>query len=178
MARSRLIAVFSIMVFFFFCTAVYAGGYRFGYVDVQKAVNESMAGKKAMKNFEEQVRTTQDDIMKEKEEIEKLGEIIKKQSMLLTEDVRREKEKDYLRRQRDFERKVKDSKSELQMKEAELTNDILEELIPIIQKYGKDNNYSIIFQKDVRMLLYASDALDLTGKIISIYDKEFQKKNR
>ncbi len=160
---------------FALCPTSFAGGYKFGYVDIQKAVNESLAGKEAMGKFEVEVRLTEEDILKDKDEIEKLGETIKKQGLLLTEDVRREKEKDYLRRQRDFERKIKDSKDELQLKEAEFTNDILELLIPIVHKYGKDNNYSIIFQNEVRVLLYVSDSLDLTDAIIKIFDKQFQK---
>jgi outer membrane protein len=155
-----------------------AGDYKIGYVDMQRSVNESLAGKEAMQKFEEEVKKTEEDLMKDKEDVEKLGEIIKKQSMMLTEDVRREKEKDYLRKQRDFDRKVKDSKSELQLKEAELTNEILEELIPIVQKYGKDNNYSIIFQNEIRILLYASESLDLTDKVMVIYDAEYRKKKK
>jgi outer membrane protein len=161
---------------FLFCSTVSAGEYRFGYVDIQKAVMDSLAGKEAMESFQEEVRKIEEDILKEKEEIEKLGEVLQKQSMMLTDDVRREKEKDFLRRQRDYERKVKDSKAELQIKEAELTNDILEDLIPIIEDYGKKNNYSIIFEKSKRILLYASDALDITDKIITVYDAQYKKK--
>jgi Skp family chaperone for outer membrane proteins len=51
----------------------------------------------------------------------------------------------------------------------------LEDLIPIVQKYGKENNYSIIFEKADRVLLYASDALDITDKIIAIYDAQYKK---
>ena len=97
---------------------------------------------------------------------------------MLTDSVRREKEKDFLRRQRDYERQVKDSKSEVQLKEAELTNDILQDLIPIIQEYGKKNGYTIIFEKNERNILYASDAIDLTAKVTAIYDAQYNKNKK
>ena len=173
----RLVCVSAIITaaVFMLCSASSAGEYKFGYVSIQKAVTESVAGKKALDKFGEQVKQTEQDLLKEKEDIEKLGEMIQKQSMMLTDEVRREKEKEFLRRQRDYERLVKDSKTELQIKEAELTNDILEDLLPIVQKYGKDNKYSIIFEKSERVLLYADEALNLTDKIIAIFDAQYQK---
>ncbi len=169
-AVSILISVFMV------CSVCAAADYKLGFVDIQKAVTESLAGKAANDRFTEEAEKMKDDILKEKESIEKLGEVLQKQSMMLTDDVRREKEKDFLRRQRDYERQVKDSKTELQIKEAELTNDILEKLLPVVKKFGKDNGFSIIFEKSERMVLYADDALDLTDKIIAIYDAQYRKK--
>jgi outer membrane protein len=155
-----------------FVTAAYAEDYKLGYVDIQKVVAESKAGKEATEQFRKEAETLKDDILKEKEEIEKLDQVLQKQSMMLSDSARRDKEKDLLRRQRDYERKVKDSKTELQIREAELTNDILEEVIPIVQEYGKKNGFDIIFEKSQRILLYTDSSLELTEKIISIYDKK------
>lgn len=158
--------------------SVSAAEYKFGYVAIQKAVVESAAGKDAMTKFQDEVKDIEDTILKEKAEIEKLGEVLQKQSMMLTDSVRREKEKDFIRRQRDYERQVKDSKAEVQLKEAELTNDILEDLIPIIQKYGEDNGYTIIFEKNERNILYASETIDLTDKVIAIFDAQYGKSKK
>jgi len=156
----------------------FAGEYKFGYVAIQIAVVESAAGKDTMAKFQEEIKAIEDTILKEKASIEKLGEVLQKQSMMLTDSVRREKEKDFLRRQRDYERQVKDSKSEVQLKEAELTNDILQDLIPIIQEYGKKNGFTIIFEKNERNILYASDAIDLTAKVTAIYDAQYNKNKK
>jgi outer membrane protein len=166
-----------VVALFLFSSMCSAGEAGFGYVAIQRAVTESIAGKEAMKRFEEDIREIEQDILKEKEDIEKLGEMLQKQSMMLTDSVRREKEKDFLKRQRDYERMVKDSKTDVQIKEAELTNEILEDLVPLVQKYGKENGYAIIFEKNDRILLYASDAIDLTGKVITLYDEQYKKKN-
>ena len=156
----------------------FAEEYKFGYVAIQIAVVESAAGKDTMAKFQEDIKAIEDTILKEKASIEKLGEVLQKQSMMLTDSVRREKEKDFIRKQRDYERQVKDSKSEVQLKEAELTNDILQDLIPIIQEYGKKNGYTIIFEKNERNILYASDAIDLTAKVTAIYDAQYNKNKK
>ncbi|MCP4713801.1 MAG: OmpH family outer membrane protein [Deltaproteobacteria bacterium] len=165
-----------VMIACLYCTAASATDYKIGYVAIQKAVTESLAGKEAMKRFEVDVKQLEEDLLKEKADIEKLGEMLQKQSMMLTDDVRRSKEKDFLKRQRDYERSVKDTKTDIQIKEAELTNEILEDLLPLITKYGKDNGYSVVFEKNERILLYAAEALDLTDKIIALFDAKHNKK--
>jgi outer membrane protein len=152
--------------------ASHAEEYKLGYVDIQKVVAESSAGKEATDQFRKEAEKLKDDILHEKEEIEKLDQVLQKQSMMLSDSARRDKEKDLLRRQRDYERMVKDSKTELQIREAELTNDILEEIIPIVQDYGKKNGFDIVFEKSQRILLYTDSSLDLTDKIIAIYDEK------
>ena len=64
------------------------------------------------------------------------------------------------------------------MNDHELKNEILEGLLPVIQKYGKENAYSIIFGKSEVLLLYASDGLDITDKIVAIYDAEYKNKKK
>ncbi len=148
--------------------------YKIGFVDIQKAVSDSIAGKEASERFKTEVKKAEDSLLKEKTEVEKLGEMLEKQSVMLTDEVRREKEKDFLRRKRDYERMLKDQQTELQIKEAELKNDILEGLLPIIQQYGKENGFSIIFGKSDVLLLYAADALDVTDKIVALYDEAYK----
>ena len=153
-----------------------AGEYKLGYIDIQKAVADSIAGKEAGERFKTDVKKAEDGLLREKTEVEKLGEMLEKQSAMLTEEVRRDKEKDFLRRKRDYERMLKDQQTELQIKEAELKNEILESLLPIIQKYGKDNDFSIVFGKSDVMLLYASETLDITDKIVALYDADYKTK--
>jgi outer membrane protein len=155
-----------------------AADLKIAYVDIQKVVAESAAGKSAGEKFKGDVKKAEDSLMKEKNSVEKLGETLEKQSAMLSEDSRREKEKDFLRRKRDYERLLKDQQTELQIKEAELKNEILSLLIPIIQKYGKENGYSIIFGKSDVLLLYASESLDITDKITAILDSEYKNKKK
>jgi outer membrane protein len=149
---------------------------KIGYVNIQRAVGESKSGKAANEKFTVEAGRIRDDIMKEKESIESAAEMLQKQSAMLTEDVRRSKELDMGRRQRDFERMVEDQKAELQLKEAQLTGEILEQLIPKVRDYGKKHGFSIIFERSERVLLYANQSLDLTDKIIAILDAGAQKK--
>jgi outer membrane protein len=133
--------------------------YKIGYVDLQRALNESSAGKQAKEKFTAEVKRAESDILRRKDEVEKL-----------------DKEKQFIQMQKDYERKVKDTKDELQIKDAQLTKGILEDLVTIIKNYGKENKYTIIFEKSETVLLYATESIDLTDKVLSLYDSQAKKR--
>jgi outer membrane protein len=157
---------------------VSAEEYKIGFVDLQRALNESSTGKQAKEKFTAEVKKVEADIMRKKEEVEKLGASLEKQSSMLKDEARAEKEKQFIQMQKEYERKVKDAKDDLQIKDAQLTKGILEDLVTIIKKYGKENKYTIIFEKSETVLLYAADSIDLTDKILSLYDSQSSAKKR
>ena len=176
--RNATVLLGALLVALLCCPVVRAEEYKIGYVDLEKVMRESVAGKKASEKLAQEVKKAESEISRKKEEIEKLGATLEKQSSMLKDDVKAEKEKEFLQMQKDYERKVKDLKDELQIKDAQLTRGILEDLVDIIKKYGKENKYTIIFEKSETVLLYTSDGLDLTEKIISIYDSQPHAKKK
>ena len=172
---SSLVLFITVVIFSSVCGAA---EYKLGYISLDRAAAVSVAGKDALETFQAEVGKLEAVIMKEKEEIEKIGETFQKQSMMLTGDVRREKEKELVRRQRDYERMVKDSEAELKIKQAELTNDMLEDLIPIVQKYAKENKFTFIFEQAKSGLLYGDEALDCTDSLVSLYDEQYQQNKK
>ena len=154
-----------------------AADLKIGYVDLQKALNESTVGKKAKEKFTAEVKKAESEITRKKEELD-AGGSLEKQGSMLKDDVKAEKEKEFIQMEKEYERKVKDYKDELQIKDAQLTRGILSDLVEIIKKYGKENNYTIVFERSETVLLYATDGLDITDKIISIYDSQGSSKKK
>lgn len=144
---------------------------RIGTVDLQRALNESEAGKKAKEDFKAQVDKLQSDLAKQKTEIEKIKEDVEKKGMVLKDEERKNIEKDYERRLRDFQRTYKDSQEELKAKDSELTAEILRELQEVIADYGPKQNFSLILESsNTGAVLYNSKAIDITDKIIEAYN--------
>jgi len=170
------LGVWSFIMVLLAVSVVAAEEYKIGYVDLQRALNESSAGKQAKEKFTAEVKRAESDILRKKEEVEKLGASLEKQSSMLKDEARADKEKQFIQLQKDYERKVKDAKDELQIKDAQLTKGILEDLVTIIKKYGKENKYTIIFEKSETVLLYATESIDLTEKILSLYDSQAKKR--
>lgn len=140
-------------------------------VDLQRALNESDAGKKAKEEFKVQVDKLQADLAKQKADIEKIKEDVEKKGLVLKEEERKNIEKDYQRRLRDFQRTYKDSQAELQQKDSELTAEILRELGEVIVDFGAKQNYTLILESsNTGAVLFNSRTIDITDQIIEAYN--------
>ena len=149
---------------------------KIGYVDVQRALNESDAGKKAKEEFKGELDKLQVDLKKQRDSIDKLKDQIEKKALVLKEEERRNLEKDYQKRLRDFERAYKDSQSELQAKDNELTAAILRDLQDVIQQMGERENYLLILEASSNVVLYGAKSADLTDRIIEEYNRQHKKR--
>ena len=139
---------------------------KIGYVDLQKAVSGSDAGKEARLIFQSEVERRQKDLDAMKDNLEKFKEELENQGYLLSEETRLKKEKEYQDRLKEVQRFYKDSQDELQAKDIQLTKKLITEIRIIINNIGKQKNYTAIFEKNEGTLLYADTAIDLTSEII------------
>jgi outer membrane protein len=143
---------------------------KIGFVDIQKAITESAAGKKAKTRFDAQVKKAESELLKEKQEIEKLKSDFDKKGPLLKEDERRAMEADLERRFRQYQRTGQDHQQELRQKEGELTADILKDLQQVVAEIGRTEKFTLIFERS--QILYYDQAIDITNRVIEIYNKK------
>jgi outer membrane protein len=148
---------------------------KLGYVDLQRALNESEAGKKAKENFKGELERMEQSLEKRKKEVERLKDELEKKGLLLREEEREVLERDYRQKMRDFERLYKDSQQELQIRDRELTGRILEELRVILQDIGEQGSYTLILEGNNTVVLYGSRAIDLTETVIGAYNQKGSK---
>jgi len=151
---------------------------KIGYVDLQRALNESDTGKKAKDEFKVQVDKLQASLKKQKDEIDSLKEQLDKKSMVMKEEERGNLEDDYRRKLRDFERSYKDSQADLQQKDNELTGGIIKELQEVIRDYGERENFTLILESTNSAVLYGAKGSDLTDEIIREYNSQRPAKKK
>ena len=154
---------------------VQAEDLKIGYVDLQKALNESEAGKKAKESFKSEVDRMEQSLERRKNEVEKLKDELEKKGLLLKAEERDSLERDYRQKLRDFERLYKDSQQELQIKDRDLTGRILEELRQVIQDMGEQGSYTLILEGNNTVVLYGAKAIDLTETVIRTYNTKGTK---
>lgn len=144
---------------------------KIGYMDLQKALNESDAGKDAKITFNKRVEELQRVLDEKQVEIKKMQDDLEKQKGLLTSEARGEREKAYQQKIKDAQRFAKDSQEELQQKDADMTKKILTDLREAIKKIGSDEGYTIILERGESSVLYAAEGVDITDKVIKTYNK-------
>ena len=147
---------------------------KIGFIDVQRAINESQPGKRARDRFQTQVKKAETDLLKEKQELERLKSELDKKSPLLKDDERRNVEADLQKRAVNYQRAMGDQQQELRQKEGEMTGDILKELEKIVVEVGKADKFTIILERS--QILYSDQATDITNKVIEVFNSRSKSK--
>ena len=155
-------------------TSVFAAELKLGYIDMQRALTSSEAGKEAKEQLATKVKKYQDEINVKQDDLKKMKDDLEKQGMLLADAARASKEKDYQNKLKDFQRFTKDAQDELQGKDEELTRKILEGMEKVIKEYGQQKGYTFIFIKNESML-FVDEKADLTEEVLKLFNSSRKK---
>lgn len=145
---------------------------KIGYVDLQKVIINSKAGKSAKKAFEVKFTKKRNIIEQKTKALEKMKQEFIKNSTMLNESKRKEKAEQIEKQEKDLNRTREDFREELQKEDLELTRKILKETEEILIKTAQSEGYDMIVERTESGIIYASPQMDITDKIIKAYDKK------
>jgi outer membrane protein len=141
---------------------------KLAYVDVQRALNECDAGKKAKGEFQGRVTSLESRLQRQQNEVQALKDEIEKKGMLMNQDERQSKQDQYVAKLKNFERDYKDSKDELQAKDNEMTAKIVHDLAQVIRSLGERDGYTMVMEKG--SILWGAPGIDVTDQVIRNYN--------
>ena len=162
-------ALLSLFAFTTVCSA--APELRVGYVDIQRALAASEAGKSAQKKYEDEVKRLQTNLDGLKSGFEKAQKDYVKQKESLNDKARSEKEEDLVSKKKDLERTFQDSQESLRRKNAQLVSGLVEKLKKVVDEYGKQQGFTVILEKGAQSVLYADSRIDITDSIVEKFDQ-------
>ena len=143
---------------------------KVGYVDMQKALAASSAGKDAQKKYEAEVKKLQAKLDDKKGEFEKLRQAYQKQRDSLSEKAKQEKEEELLGREKELKRTFQDSQEALRRKNAQLVGELVERLKKVVDEYGRAQGFTLILEKGGQGLLFADAKIDVTDDVVQKFD--------
>jgi len=139
---------------------------KIGYVDMQRALNQSVIGQEAKKLITGEVDKMHKALEGRQKELNKLREDLEKRGGVMNESVRREKEKEYQAKLRDVQRMQRDFEEDIRRRDREMSDKVLRDLAGIVQKIGEEGKYSVILEGNQPAIVYISKGLDLTEEVI------------
>jgi outer membrane protein len=148
---------------------------RIAVVDMQRALNDCDAGKKAKDQVKAKFEKSQDQLRKQREDLDRMKEDYDRKALVLKDEERRNLEKDLENRGLEFKRKYEDFQRDLKRTDAELTSSIVEELYEIVKDYGQKNGYSLVLEASSGALLYNDKAVDITDEIVKLHNNSPHK---
>jgi outer membrane protein len=142
---------------------------KLGTVDMQKILLLSDAGKDAKEQLSLRAAKYEAEKNVKEDELKRLKGELEKQSVLLSENARGAKEKDYQQKLKEYQRFLKDAQEDLQAKNDEFTNKIVDQIVKLVQEYGKKSGFTVIFVKNESMI-FMDDKVDLTDELLKQFN--------
>ncbi|MBI3001969.1 MAG: OmpH family outer membrane protein [Deltaproteobacteria bacterium] len=146
---------------------------KVGVVDVQRVISGSQVGKRAKEKFRAEVKKAEAELLKEKQEVERLKGDLDKKGALLRAEEKQELERQFQRRYRDYLREMQSFQEELRQRENEMTAQILDDLREVVVEIGKKEAFTVILGQ--AQMLYSGKALDITDRVIELYNQRNSK---
>jgi outer membrane protein len=146
------------------------GGIKIAVIDTEKIVLSSQTGKKALADLKKLQEQKEAEGRTKQQEIKDLQAKITDGRMSLAQDKLSEMEKQLEDRVIALRRFQEDANSELTKKRDQVLAQIDQKVMPVINQIGKEMGYTLIFRKFESGLIYADEAVDITGAVIQRLD--------
>lgn len=143
---------------------------KIGVINSQKVLEDSAEGKRVIAQLQDKDKRAQDELTKLDNDIRSLETKLNTQRLTLSEASILQIRSDLERKRTDRKRRAEDSFKDLQELQLRLFNKVKDELLPIIEQVGKDQNFDIVFDLANSGALYFNPTLDITAEVIKRYD--------
>ncbi|HJX34510.1 MAG TPA: OmpH family outer membrane protein [Desulfatiglandales bacterium] len=168
MKKILFVGILFAATFFISMEPIYAADVKIGVIDTQRIMMESRAVQNARAVFLKDVEAKRNIFNAKQKEVQTLQEEIKNKGKDMAASVRKEKTEKLSREIKELDRLKGDFEEELKKKDTELTQKLLKEIHEVVTEYRKKEKYAIIHDKQT--LVSYDEAIDITDKIIKLYD--------
>jgi len=176
--RLKLTGFGAAFLFFFFSVVVsYAADVaKIGIVDIQKILQKSEAGKASQAKINQQGKKMEAALKKKGEELEELKKKIEREALVMSAEMREEKEREFRIKVNDFKMLEKRYKNELTQINSQLVARFRDDVIGLVKKIGKKEGYLLVIEKREGGVLYFPNAIDISDQMIQQYNAQYAKK--
>jgi outer membrane protein len=164
------------MVFMIAASTSTATAAKIGYFDIQTVLQQSQWGKRSNEEFKRQSEQIKMEVDEKAKAFRAAREEFEKKKDILDEKARARKLKELQEMQVEGERLLAESNSRLNKLSGELSGPLVEKILEIVRKIGKDDKYDYIFEREKAGIVWGMDKDDLTKKITDELDRASPKR--
>lgn len=140
-------------------------------VDVQRVLDESIAGKAARSDMEEMARKEEAGFAIRQKEFAREQEELGRQKGLLSSEALEEKSISLEKRHREFMREVQDKSAEISKRGNAQMEKVISQMDKVIAEMTASGQYPYVLEKDPRVVVYSNEKYDLTSEVIKRLNK-------
>ncbi len=147
-------------------------GTKVGIINIQLAIINVAEGKKAAADLQSQFAPKRQQLETLRKELEDLRERLQAQERTLSDQARADLARQIESKTREYNFLGEGLQKESQDAEGEVVRTIGQKMMAVIDKYSRENGYSLILDVSSQQtpVIYAATSLNITDDIIRIYD--------
>jgi len=174
--QTAKIASAAAILFLFSLTVSYGADVaKIGVVDFQRILEVSSSGKSAQAEIKSKGEKMETELKKKGAELEKLKKRLEREVLVMSKEMREEKEREFRIKINDFKSLEKKYKAEFKVLNNRLVNRIKKDVFELIEEMGKKEGYLLIVEKNEAGVLYSPATIDITDKLIPLYNEKVAK---
>lgn len=143
---------------------------KIGVINMQQVVRGSKAGKQAMAKLQKKFEKVQKDLKAKQDKLKKLKKEFDQKASLMNEESRIKQQRKLQRKLAEYRQDEEDAKVEMQQEEAKLMEPIVKKLEKVVTKIGKEENFTMILEKNMPGMYYISPKIDITQMVIKKFN--------
>ncbi len=147
-----------------------ADSIKIGVINMQQVVRGSKAGKQAMAKLQKKFEKVQKELKAKQDKLKKLKKEFDQKASLMNEESRIKQQRKLQRKLAEYRQDEEDAKVEMQQEEAKLMEPIVKKLEKVVTKIGKDENFTMILEKNMPGMYYMSPKIDITQMVIKKFN--------
>jgi len=146
----------------------YAQAIKIGVFDMDRVFNESKRWAKERDAFVKKGKAWDETLQKKAAELKALKESLEKKAGMLSEQARKEKEREYQQKARELQRLGDDADTEIKQMDKESATRFNKSLMTVVKKLGQEEKYTLILEASI--VPYASKEIDITDHVLKAFD--------
>jgi outer membrane protein len=152
---------------------------KVGVINIQAAITGTGEGRQAAQELQSQFAPRQSELDNLRKQGEDLQVRMRTTSNTLSDEEKARLAREAEQLQRTYQRKTQDTQDDFNEAQQEVINRIGRRMMDILDKYARDNGYSLILDTSSQQtpVIFAAPATDVTQDIIRLYDQAHPVKN-
>ena len=151
---------------------------KIGVIDVQVAITSTAEGKQAAAELQSQFAPRQTELTNMQKQMEDIQTRLRTGQTTLSDDEKARLGREGEQLQRTYQRRSQDAQDDFNEAQREVVDRIGRRMIDVLNKYSRDNGYSIILDRSGQSspVIFAANSTDVTQEIIRLSDSTYPAK--
>jgi outer membrane protein len=169
MKRSKLFAI--VLVSGLLAPTLALADNKIGYVDLQRALEETEDGKKAKAKLKADFDRKQKELDDKQEELKKMKEALDKKATLMKPEALQKEQADFQNRFVELQQTYARLQRDLASKEQDATRGIFTKLQMVVGRIAERDHFDVILEKN-SAVVWGKPSLDITNEVIRLYNAD------